>query len=244
MSRPAGEFTYSDMKLLIWLANVQPVLRKAKSIELWYLCHSVFESEILSVLHTRSSLQVNSFQLVLATDGVSSYVMFLYREIQWTTGDKSGGSGGFGGSEAVVGINTGDRMNYISVIGSGMPEIVDVETMSNIMKPGVFMYRTDTVKITPTPCKSSTQWMCDALIVMIFVYFQFQDIHLELWMETAVYHRVMTQTQEWFHWTHRQCSTANPLTKLWWDGSWLYFNNNYDATLSDLYSLIIYSVNI
>lgn len=98
-------------------------------------------------------MQVNSFQLVLATDSTSSYVIFHFGEIQWTTGDKSGGSGGFGGSEAVVGINKGDRMNYVSVIGSGMPEIVDVETQSNIMRLGVFMYRTDNQKISPAPCE-------------------------------------------------------------------------------------------
>lgn len=90
---------------------------------------------------------------MLATDSVSSYVMFRYGEIQWTTGDKSGGSGGFGGSEAIVGINAGDRRSYISVFGSGMPEIVDVETQTNIMRPGVFMYRLDNAKISPTPCE-------------------------------------------------------------------------------------------
>lgn len=99
------------------------------------------------------NIQVNSFQVVLATDGVSSYVIFRYGEIQWTTGDKSGGSGGFGGSEAVVGFNAGDRINYISVIGSGMPEIVDIETQTNIMRPGVFMFRTDNPQIAPMPCK-------------------------------------------------------------------------------------------
>ena len=96
---------------------------------------------------------MNSFQVVLATDAVSSYVIFRYGEIQWTTGDKSGGSGGFGGSEAVVGFNAGDRINYVSVIGSGMPEIVDIETQTNIMRPGVFMFRTDNPHIPPTPCK-------------------------------------------------------------------------------------------
>lgn len=90
---------------------------------------------------------------MLATDGISSYVMFRYGEIQWTTGDKSGGSGGFGGSEAIVGINKGDRMNYVSVAGSGMPEVVDIETQTNVMKPGVFMYRTDNAHISPMPCK-------------------------------------------------------------------------------------------
>ena len=80
-------------------------------------------------------------------------MIFLYGDIQWTTGDKSGGSGGFEGSEAVVGINKGDRMSYVSVIGSGMPEVVNVDTQTNIMKPGVFMYRTDKAQIPPEPCE-------------------------------------------------------------------------------------------
>ena len=91
--------------------------------------------------------------MVLATDAVLSYVIFRYGEVQWTTGDKSGGSGGFGGSEAVVGFNVGDRINYVSVIGSGMPEIVDIETQTNVMTPGVFMFRTDNPQIPPMPCK-------------------------------------------------------------------------------------------
>lgn len=93
---------------------------------------------------------------MLATDGVSSYVMFRYGEIQWTTGDKSGGNGGFGGSEAIVGFNAGDRIRYVNVIGSGMPAVVNIETQTNVMTPGVFMFRTDNPQISPMPCEFLT----------------------------------------------------------------------------------------
>lgn len=63
----------------------------------------------------------NHFQLIL-TDGtdpvitVGNNIAFDYEDMQWTTGDASGGSGGFGGSPACVGINANDGINA-TVIG-------------------------------------------------------------------------------------------------------------------------------
>ena len=60
----------------------------------------------------------NSFQLIM-TDGIDplipngNNVAFCYQDMQWTTGDASGGSGGFGGTAATVGVNKGDGINYI-----------------------------------------------------------------------------------------------------------------------------------
>ncbi len=55
----------------------------------------------------------NTFTLILtngsdASIGVGNNVRFSYGDLQWTTGDASGGSGGFGGTAATVGINKGD----------------------------------------------------------------------------------------------------------------------------------------
>ncbi|GEM_PF-610230 len=55
----------------------------------------------------------NTFTLTLtdgtdATIGVGNNVRFSYGDMQWTTGDASGGSGGFGGTAATAGINKGD----------------------------------------------------------------------------------------------------------------------------------------
>ena len=44
----------------------------------------------------------------MATDGTRSFAMFLYGSISWTTGDASGGRGGFGGHYARAGLNAGD----------------------------------------------------------------------------------------------------------------------------------------
>jgi hypothetical protein len=60
----------------------------------------------------------NSFQLIL-TDGSDPVmppgvnVSFCYKDMQWSTGDASGGSGGFGGSPATVGANRGNGINFV-----------------------------------------------------------------------------------------------------------------------------------
>ncbi len=64
--------------------------------------------------------KVNDFQLIL-TDGTDpllpagSNVAFCYGDMQWTTGDASGGMNGFGGTAAIVGANMGDGINYIQI---------------------------------------------------------------------------------------------------------------------------------
>ena len=62
--------------------------------------------------------KVNTFQLIM-TNGADplipngNNVSFCYRDMQWTTGDASGGTNGFGGTAATVGANKGDGTNYI-----------------------------------------------------------------------------------------------------------------------------------
>ena len=64
--------------------------------------------------------KVNTFQLIL-TDGndpllgIGNNVRFCYDDMQWTTGSASGGSGGFGGTPATVGINLGDGVTFFQV---------------------------------------------------------------------------------------------------------------------------------
>ncbi len=78
----------------------------------------------------------------MATDGVNSFVMFLYAdgEIQWTTGDASGGTGGLGGTPAQVGFQTGDGM-WFAVPGSRTREIINVTQTSNVGVPGVWIFK-------------------------------------------------------------------------------------------------------
>ena len=53
----------------------------------------------------------NTFQLIVATDGISSYVLFLYDNLEWSQTDSSSGSGS--GTRGSGGISTG-------VSGSGL----------------------------------------------------------------------------------------------------------------------------
>lgn len=75
--------------------------------------------------------KLNTFQVILTdgTDplvGIGNNVCFSYDDMQWTTGDASGGSGGFGGSPATVGANKGDGANF-ALVGRFDHEGVDYD---------------------------------------------------------------------------------------------------------------------
>ncbi len=62
----------------------------------------------------------NTFQIII-TDGldpgigIGNNVAFYYGDMQWTTGTASGGSGGFGGTPATVGLNNGNGIDYVQI---------------------------------------------------------------------------------------------------------------------------------
>jgi hypothetical protein len=61
--------------------------------------------------------KLNTFEVILSdgTDpivGIGKNMCFSYDDMQWTTGDASYGSGGFGGYPATVGVNKGDGVQY------------------------------------------------------------------------------------------------------------------------------------
>ncbi|GAB4145338.1 MAG: hypothetical protein Fur0041_19980 [Bacteroidia bacterium] len=64
--------------------------------------------------------KTNDFQLII-TDGndpilpAGNNVSFCYGDMQWTTGDASGGTNGFGGNPATVGVNRGNGVDYIQI---------------------------------------------------------------------------------------------------------------------------------
>ena len=89
------------------------------------------------------SLQLNTFQCVLASDGYESFVIFLYAygRIQWTTGDMFGGVNGLGGDEAIAGISAGDGVNYFTIPGSQTPNIINIDETSNVGIPGIWMFQ-------------------------------------------------------------------------------------------------------
>ena len=64
--------------------------------------------------------KLNTMMLIL-TDGTSNLLQpganvgFFYEDMQWTTGDASGGSNGFGGTPATVGVNRGNGFDFIQL---------------------------------------------------------------------------------------------------------------------------------
>ena len=88
--------------------------------------------------------QRNTFQCVLATDGVQSFIIFLYADglIQWTTGDSSGGTNGLGGNAATAGYDAGDGENFFNILGSGTSEIIGITRTSNVDNLGMWIFST------------------------------------------------------------------------------------------------------
>ena len=81
-------------------------------------------------------LQRNTFQLVIATDGVISSVFFLYEDVQW-------------GEEAQIGFNAGDGVSFFSLPGALTDTTLDIDEQSNVYHPGLFIYRIDSeLKLT------------------------------------------------------------------------------------------------
>ncbi|XP_013925027.1 PREDICTED: alpha-tectorin [Thamnophis sirtalis] len=94
---------------------------------------------------------VNTFQALLISDGTSSFAMFNYEEINWTTGTASGGDPltGLGGVMAQAGFNGGNSTNYFSIPASRTPDIVNIEETTNVNVPGRWVFKIDGREIDP-----------------------------------------------------------------------------------------------
>ncbi|XP_013419175.1 sushi domain-containing protein 2 [Lingula anatina] len=101
-----------------------------------------------------STTPTNTFQVVLTTDGRHSFVIFNYLQVTWTTGTASGGDSvnGLGGTPAQAGFNAGDGIRYFSVPGSRTSSIVDIETKSNVLIPGRWVFRVDEATVVAAGC--------------------------------------------------------------------------------------------
>jgi len=74
----------------------------------FYVFHAHVDDSRGSIVTCLLSMQTNTFQAVLVTNGWMSFVMFNYGSLTWTTGVLSGGdaSTGLGGNSAGVSITT------------------------------------------------------------------------------------------------------------------------------------------
>ncbi len=90
--------------------------------EVWYKVTSssiVIKWESVGYFPSQTD-KLNTFQLIISNGqdplvNGGGNVAFCYGDMQWTTGSASGGSGGFGGSAATVGVNIGNGVDYFQV---------------------------------------------------------------------------------------------------------------------------------
>ncbi|XP_063408932.1 sushi, nidogen and EGF-like domain-containing protein 1 [Mytilus trossulus] len=113
----------------------------------------------------------NTFQAVLITDSKSSFVIFNYNKIEWTTGTASQGNAdtGLDGIPAQVGFNMGDEIHYYSVEGSRKSEIINLPNLSNVKYPGKFIFRVDLPDIESAPTPDADQCFLKAADILLVV---------------------------------------------------------------------------
>ena len=79
---------------------------------------------------------VNTYQAVVATDGTETYALFLYRDVQWSRPDTN------------IGFNAGDgRRGFNLPRPAGSTDFIDIESTSNVDRPGSYYFRVDTNRI-------------------------------------------------------------------------------------------------
>uniref|UniRef100_A0A5F8H4Y3 Sushi, nidogen and EGF-like domain-containing protein 1 n=1 Tax=Monodelphis domestica TaxID=13616 RepID=A0A5F8H4Y3_MONDO len=102
---------------------------------------------------------VNTFQIVLITDGKLSFTIFNYESISWTTGMHASSGGdlaGLGGIAAQAGFNAGDGKRYFNIPGSRTDDIVNVEMTTNVGIPGRWVFRIDDAQVQVGGCSNTT----------------------------------------------------------------------------------------
>ncbi|XP_063058064.1 sushi, nidogen and EGF-like domain-containing protein 1 isoform X2 [Engraulis encrasicolus] len=101
---------------------------------------------------------VNTFQVVLITDGELSFTIFQYHNVTWTTGmhaTSGGDAHGLGGIAAQAGFNAGDGKRYFNIPGSRTDDVVGVEETTNVGMPGRWVFRIDDAHVQVGSCNDS-----------------------------------------------------------------------------------------
>lgn len=145
-----------------------------------YAGHTAFGANYPDVGYFGSHTdKLNDFQVILVDRGDVGAgdfdIYFNYDQIQFETGDASGGRGGLGGTSATVGYSagTGDPGSYYEFPGSRVPgSFIDGGTMplvstTNDGVPGQFLFqvRNGTV-MSPVPLPASAPMFGAALVVV------------------------------------------------------------------------------
>jgi hypothetical protein len=89
--------------------------------------------------------KTNTYQCVLAWNpNGMSFAVFLYNNLQWTTGDINGGVDGLGGNPAQAGFDSGTGTHF-SLPLSGTANVLNLVRTSNVNKPGEWVFRIDEI---------------------------------------------------------------------------------------------------
>lgn len=94
---------------------------------------------------------------MLVTDGNVSFALFLYAEgeIEWISGDSSGGVDGLGGTSAQLGFNAGDGIRHYSLPLSQTNELSDIDKLpGNTRVKGLWIFRVDQKEIKSGQCSN------------------------------------------------------------------------------------------
>ncbi|XP_053708828.1 sushi, nidogen and EGF-like domain-containing protein 1 isoform X2 [Synchiropus splendidus] len=105
-----------------------------------------------------SKTPVNTFQVVLITNGELSFTIFQYNNVTWTTGmhaSSGGDRAGLGGIAAQAGFNAGDGKRYFNIPGSRTADVVNVEGTTNVGFPGRWVFRIDGANVEVGGCNNS-----------------------------------------------------------------------------------------
>jgi len=117
-----------------------------------HMCINTLESQLMFTwdqvgYYSNQVDKLNSFQIILTHNDASVCgaaatfnIEFRYEQLQWTTGDASGGSGGLGGTPATAGIDAGDQINAVALPGSHTGAVLDLVNQSNANEPGSFIF--------------------------------------------------------------------------------------------------------
>lgn len=98
----------------------------------------------------------NTFQMVIATDEIRTFVIFNYARLNWTTSNEAGGLNGFGGKQAAMaGFNGGNGTGWFPLPYSGWGRIWKLGYFSNVLTPGRWIHRVDE-EITPGGCSNGS----------------------------------------------------------------------------------------
>jgi hypothetical protein len=97
--------------------------------------------------------KLNAFQMIITDRGDVGQgdfdLEYRYEQLEWTTGDASGGSNGLGGTPAQMGFDAGDGKNFYRHPDSSTAAILNLAQGSNVGEPGV--WRFEVRGGTPTP---------------------------------------------------------------------------------------------